>query len=185
MAAAVIDIDYLSGYLSIPRETLSPVIDTPTAELVRVVLEAVTAKAREHDELIADKLRVDIELENAVRSSETRIEGLRSQVERAQKTVEEVRTKLKEEGKMNSTSHTNSATKYCIPQKTHGHISRANSKTSNLSPRRRHPRWKHSERAFSPSKLPIARLLLSSGRRLPQTTILPRTFKSNIRKDWS
>ena len=98
MAAAVIDVDYLSAYLSVPQQTLSTVIDTPTAELVRAVLEAVTAKAREHDELTADKLRVDIELENAVRSSETRIEGLRSQVEKAQKTVEEVRTQLKGEG---------------------------------------------------------------------------------------
>ena len=101
MATAVIDVDYLSGYLSIPQQTLSTVIDSPTAELVQAVLQVVTAKAREHDELSADKLRVDIELENAVRSSETRVEGLRSQVEKAQKTVEEVRTKLKEEGKFN------------------------------------------------------------------------------------
>lgn len=102
MATAVIDVDYLSGYLSIPQETLSNVIDTPTAELVQAVLQAVTAKAREHDELTADKLRIDIELENAVRSSETRVEGLRSQVEKAHKTVEEVRTKLKEEGNFKS-----------------------------------------------------------------------------------
>lgn len=99
MASVVLDVDYLSAYLSVPQQTLSTVIDDPTAELVRGVLEAVTAKAREHDELVADKLRVDIELENAVRSSETRIEGLRSSVEKAQKNVEELRTKLNEEGK--------------------------------------------------------------------------------------
>lgn len=104
MAAAVLDIDYLSQYLSVPQQTLSSVIDAPTAELVRSVLEAVTAKAREHDELCADKYRVDVELENAVRSSETRIEGLRSAVEKAQKTVEEVRTKLREEGTLSRSS---------------------------------------------------------------------------------
>jgi len=98
MAAAVLDVDYLSAYLSVPPLTLSSVIDAPTAELVKAVLDAVTAKARDHEELAADKLRVDIELENAVRSAETRIEGLRGSVEKAQKTVEEVRTKLKEEG---------------------------------------------------------------------------------------
>ncbi len=98
MGTAALDVDYLSAYLSVPQQTLSSVIDFPTAELVRSVLEAVTAKGREHDELAADKLRVDIELENSVRSSETRIEGLRANVEKAQKTVEEVRTKLKEEG---------------------------------------------------------------------------------------
>lgn len=104
MAVAVLDIDYLSQYLSVPQQTLSSVIDAPTAELVRSVLEAVTAKAREHDELSADKYRVDVELENAVRSSETRIEGLRSSVEKAQKTVEEVRIKLQEEGRLSQRS---------------------------------------------------------------------------------
>jgi len=99
MAAAVMDVDYLSAYLSLPQQTLNSVLDSPTTDLVRSVLEAVTAKAKEHDELSADKLRVDIELENAVRTSETRVEGLRASLEKSQKTVEEVRTKLKEEGK--------------------------------------------------------------------------------------
>lgn len=98
MAAAALDVDYLASYLGLPQQTFISIVDTPTVELVRQVLEAVTAKAREHDELTADKLRVDIELENAVRSSETRVEGLRSTIEKSQKTVEEVRTKLKEEG---------------------------------------------------------------------------------------
>lgn len=100
MAAAVLDVDYLSAYLGVPQQTIHTTIDTPTSELVRSVLAAVSAKAREHDELAADKLRVDIELENAVRSSATRIDGLKATVEGAQKTVEEVRTQLKEEGKV-------------------------------------------------------------------------------------
>jgi nucleoprotein TPR len=99
MAAAVLDVDYLSAYLSLPQQTLNSVLDSPTTDLVQSVLEAIAAKAREHKELAADKLRADIELENAVRSSETRIEGLRASLEKSQKTVEDVRTKLKEEGK--------------------------------------------------------------------------------------
>lgn len=97
MATAEVDVVYLSGYLGLPQTTFESILDTPTAELVRSVLDAVTAKAREHDELSADKLRVDIELENVVRSSETRVEGLRASLEKAQKTVEEVRMKLTEE----------------------------------------------------------------------------------------
>jgi len=99
MAAAGLDVDYLSAYLSLPQQTLTSVLDSPTTDLVQSVLEAITAKAREYHELAADKLRADIELENAVRSSETRIEGLRASLEKSQKTVEVVRTKLKEEGK--------------------------------------------------------------------------------------
>lgn len=100
MAAAVLDVDYLSAYLSLPQQTLNSVLDFPTTDLVRAVLEAITAKAREYQELEADKVRTDIELENAVRSSDSRIEGLRASLEKSQKTVEEVRTKLKEEGKV-------------------------------------------------------------------------------------
>ena len=98
MAAAGLDVNYLSAYLSLPQQTLASVLDSPTTDLVQSVLEAITAKAREYHELAADKLRADIELENAVRSSETRIEGLRASLEKSQKTVEEVRTKLQEEG---------------------------------------------------------------------------------------
>jgi len=98
METAVLDVDYLSAYLSVPQQNLTSVIDEPTADLVKSILQAITARAHEHDELSADKLRSDIELENAVRTSETRIEGLRATVEKAQKTVEEVRTQLKEEG---------------------------------------------------------------------------------------
>lgn len=97
--ATTVDVDYLSAYLGVPHQTLSSVVDAPTAQLIQSVLDAVTVRAKEHDELAADKLRVDIELENAVRSSETRTEGLRSNLEKSQRTVEEVRIKLKEEGK--------------------------------------------------------------------------------------
>lgn len=98
MATALLDVEYLSSYLNLPQHTLTCIIDSPTTELVRSILGAITSKAREHDELAADKLRADIELENAVRSAETRIEGLRASVEKAQKTVEELRTKVNEEG---------------------------------------------------------------------------------------
>ena len=125
MATAVLDINYLSGYLSIPQSTLNSVIDAPTAELVQSVLNAVTAKAREHDELVADKLRVDIELENAVRSSETRIEGLRASVEKSQKIVEEVRTKLNEEGEHFRNGVSLTFTELFISQKTYGRSSKA------------------------------------------------------------
>jgi nucleoprotein TPR len=127
MAAAGLDVDLLSAYLSLPQQTLISVLDSPTTELVRSVLEAITAKAREHQELAADKLHVDIELENAVRSSETRIEGLRASLEKSQKTVEETRTKLKEEGKYFQ-SNGASSTNYIISQKMRNHSSRVSSR---------------------------------------------------------
>jgi nucleoprotein TPR len=60
--ATVTDVDLLSVYLNVPQPTLTSAVDIPTAALIRFVLKAVEAKAHEHDELAADKLRVDIEL---------------------------------------------------------------------------------------------------------------------------
>jgi nucleoprotein TPR len=114
MAAAVLDVDYLSAYLSLPQQTFTTILDSPTTDLVRSILGAVTAKAREHDELAADKLRADIELENAVRSSETRIEGLRASLEKSQKSTEEARIKQKEEGKYFTSARCKSCANYVV-----------------------------------------------------------------------
>lgn len=98
MATAVVDTGYLSAYLNLPQPTLQNLIDAPTAELVKSVLEAITAKAHEHEEVNSDKIRLEIELENAVRSSESRSQGLKGNVEKALKDVNELRGKLNSEG---------------------------------------------------------------------------------------
>jgi nucleoprotein TPR len=98
MATSVADVGYLSSYLNVPQPTLQTIIDAPTAELVKSLLEAITTKAHEHEELQSDKIRLEIELENAVRSSETRSQGLKGTVDKALKEVHELREKLNLEG---------------------------------------------------------------------------------------
>ena len=98
MAAAAVDVGFISTYLSVPQTTISTAIESPTTDLVISILEAITAKAKLFEEYEADNIRLNIELENAVRSSETRIDGLKATIEKSQKTAEEVRTQLKEEG---------------------------------------------------------------------------------------
>jgi nucleoprotein TPR len=98
MAAAVVDVAYLSSYLSVTVSTLSTLVDEPTRELVNAVLQAVTAKAREHDEVNARKLHLEVELENAVRTGDSRSRGLKTSVEKGLKELAELRGKLKEEG---------------------------------------------------------------------------------------
>jgi nucleoprotein TPR len=98
MATTTCDPGYLAAYLDIPRPTIETLIDAPTAELVRALLDAVAEKAREHEELQADKLRLDVELENAVRNSQTKSQGLRATVDKALKDVEDLREKLISEG---------------------------------------------------------------------------------------
>lgn len=110
MAAAEVAVDYayLSTHLGVPETTLSTVAIQPTADLVAAVLQAVAAKAHEYDALYAEKLQVDIELENAVRSSEARCQTFKSTADKALKDVEELRKKLQTEGETLHTS-TNAA----------------------------------------------------------------------------
>lgn len=98
MATVALDSGYLSAYLDIPRSSLDTLIDEPTADLVRGLLEAVAVKARQSEELQADKLRLEVEYENAVRSAETRIQGLKATVDKALQDVNELREKLSSEG---------------------------------------------------------------------------------------
>ncbi|KAI9846233.1 MAG: hypothetical protein M1837_004222 [Sclerophora amabilis] len=97
MAAAVVDIPYLSNYLTVSEQSLSTLSKEPTAELVSSILQAVAAKAREHDETKADKLRLNVELENVVRRGESRARGLKASVDKGLTEVEELRERLRQE----------------------------------------------------------------------------------------
>ncbi|KFY43678.1 hypothetical protein V494_01852 [Pseudogymnoascus sp. VKM F-4513 (FW-928)] len=94
MAAATVDIGFLSGYLNLPQPSLTEALDSPTSELVNAVLLAVSTKAREHQELEADKHQVDTELEAAILGSETRTKDLQQTADKALKEANELREKL-------------------------------------------------------------------------------------------
>ncbi|KAI9678802.1 MAG: hypothetical protein M1817_005861 [Caeruleum heppii] len=94
MATAAVDLPYLSNYLSVPEPTITTLVEAPTVELVHTLLQAIAVQAREHDADKADKLRLEVELENAVRSNESRVRGLKSTVEKSLKEVSELRNKL-------------------------------------------------------------------------------------------
>lgn len=100
MAAAQVAVDfgYLSTHLGVAENTLETAAAQPTADLVTAVLQAVAAKAREFDNLYAEKLQVDIELENAVRSAESRCQTFKATADKALKDAEEIRTRLQQEG---------------------------------------------------------------------------------------
>lgn len=91
---AVVDVGYLSTSYALPESDVQTLLDAPTAELVKDFLASVTAKAQEHDALKADKLKVDVELENTVRTSEAKVKAQKTAVTRQAKENEELRTKL-------------------------------------------------------------------------------------------
>lgn len=98
MAVAALDTVFLSSFLSVSETTISSILASPTVELVQAVLTAVAVKAQQHEEVQSEKLRLEVELENAVRGSEHRAQGLKASVDRALLEVTELRTKLNQEG---------------------------------------------------------------------------------------
>lgn len=99
MAATTVELPYISAHYSISESTLVTLTQSPTVDLVNQLLESIVKKARESDELKSDKLRLEVELENAVRSSESKIKVLKGSVERGHAEVESLRQKQKESGK--------------------------------------------------------------------------------------
>jgi nucleoprotein TPR len=99
MAAAAVDVGYLAASYSVPEPTIQSLLSAPTVELVQSFLAQIETKAREYDELRSEKLRSDVELENAIRSSDTRARSLKASADNAIKEAEELRQKLSQEGK--------------------------------------------------------------------------------------
>ena len=100
MAAAAIDIPYVSSYLGIAQPTLNSSLKNPTAELVSSILQAVAAKAKEYDDIKAEKLRQEVELENAVRSNQSKTRSLKATVDKSLKEAADLREKLNEQGQL-------------------------------------------------------------------------------------
>ena len=98
MAAEVLDVQQLSSYCSLPQENITTLLDAPTVELVRSLLKAVTHKAHEHEETRSENLKLNVELENAVRGGETKARVLKSSVDKGLKDAAELRIRLQSEG---------------------------------------------------------------------------------------
>lgn len=98
MATVAVDIPFLSSHYSIPEASLNTLSQNPTVELVNQLLESISTKAREAEGLKADKLRLDVELENAVRSGESKVKVLKNSVEKGLAEIASLRGKLQESG---------------------------------------------------------------------------------------
>ena len=98
MAVSQLDVRQLSAFCSVPETSITTLLDEPTAELVRELLENVAARAQETNGLKAEKLKVDVELESAVRGGDTKTRALKASVDKAQKQSADLKQKLQLEG---------------------------------------------------------------------------------------
>jgi len=99
MAAAELDLAQLSTYCSLPQQSINTLLNAPTTELVQTLLENVAAKAREHNDLASEKLKLEVELENAVRSGESKNRVLKGSIDKGVKEAADLKQKLRTQGR--------------------------------------------------------------------------------------
>ena len=100
MATAGLDLAHLSSFCSLPQQSFLTLLDNPTVELVRGLLQSIELKAQEYDETTSEKLKLGVELENAVRGGETKNRVLKSTIDKGLKDAADLRKKLAEEGRL-------------------------------------------------------------------------------------
>ena len=100
MAVAEIDVSQLSSFCSVPQQSIDTLLDAPTAGLVRTLLENISVKVQEHNELASEKLKLSVELENAVRGGETKSRVLKGSIDKGLKETTDLRQRLQAEGRL-------------------------------------------------------------------------------------
>ena len=73
MATAAMDVPSLASYASVSESTISTLLLAPTVDLVQSFLTSILEKAHEHEQLKARSLRLDVELESVIRTSEAKM----------------------------------------------------------------------------------------------------------------
>jgi nucleoprotein TPR len=92
----VFDTAYLANTFGITEQDVQSLLEAPTIELVRSLFEALTEKGQEFEHLKTEKLKVDVELENTVRTAEAKVKAHKSAAFKNAKEIEEVRNQLNE-----------------------------------------------------------------------------------------
>ncbi|WPH02229.1 Hypothetical protein R9X50_00508500 [Acrodontium crateriforme] len=94
--AATLDVAYLSACYGIPESEFQTLLDEPTSELVESFLATLITKGQEFDGLRAEKLKLDVELENIVRTTDAKVKAQKAAVARHAKESAELKAQLTE-----------------------------------------------------------------------------------------
>ena len=98
MAAAELDVSRLSTFCSVPQSSITTLLDSPTSDLVKTLLENISSRIIEYEDTKSAKLRTDVELENAVRGGEAKNRVLRNAVDKSHRDADDLRQQLRVEG---------------------------------------------------------------------------------------
>lgn len=92
-----IDITRLSTFLLVGEDVISSLAGI-TEDYITSVLRAIDDRAREYEDLRADKLRIEVELEQSVRTADNKVKGMKKQLDASLAETQELRSRLENSG---------------------------------------------------------------------------------------
>lgn len=92
-----IDVSRLANFLSLPEDVVSSFASN-TEDYITSVLRSLDEKSRQHDNLRADALRIEVELEQAVRTADSRVKAMKTQLDSSLAETQDLRVKLNASG---------------------------------------------------------------------------------------
>ncbi|KIW78973.1 hypothetical protein Z517_08813 [Fonsecaea pedrosoi CBS 271.37] len=92
--AAEVDVRGISAFSSLPETSLTSLISQPTPELVTALLRAIEAKVKEFEQTKSQKVKLEIELETVVRTSESKAKVLQNSRDKALAESSKLRVEL-------------------------------------------------------------------------------------------
>ncbi|KAI9829462.1 MAG: hypothetical protein M1826_005644 [Phylliscum demangeonii] len=97
MAAVMDDVAFLSTYMSLPQDIVAKVIEEPTKDFIHLLVQAIALKTNDCERVKAINARLEVELENSVRTSDSRIRTLKGSLTQALKELGVLRERLSQD----------------------------------------------------------------------------------------
>lgn len=96
--AAEVDLRILSSFTGVTEPQLSSLIESPTVDLVKSLLQSIELKARDYEQVKTQKVRLEVELETSVRTNESKVKALKKSVEKGLVESSKLRVDLQNSG---------------------------------------------------------------------------------------
>lgn len=96
--AAEVDTRAISAFSSLPETSITSLIETPTSELVVTFLRSIETRAKECEQNKSQKIKLEVELETVVRTSESKAKVLQNSRDKALAEASKLRVELQTAG---------------------------------------------------------------------------------------
>jgi nucleoprotein TPR len=97
--ATAIDTAFLASTYVLPEATFINLINAPSQDLVLVLLQQLVVAASEFEAAKSEKLRTDVQLETAVRGTESRVKQIKDSFDKSLKELESLKRQLNDSGR--------------------------------------------------------------------------------------